>query len=318
MENEIIQNQTLQNLSIFSNYVLPILVASILAILYYVKQKMNWKVPTLKKQDSSKAKVDTAEKLILIDDIRENMYVSGDTYTGGIATKDSDFFTLTYDEQVHASRSYINLFASSKRPFTKFVINKKVELDEIQEIHNKAYSNLEKRLSDIRYSLREIEGKIESANSTEIMEAAKEEREYILHDMITTEQLLKYAKEQIGLLDYASKINRGVLKQNYYFVSSDLNTADYKNLTEDEVIKRHNDSIKVELNSMRANLSNAYSKAEIMDDTQLKQVSYRLSHPITCDDTFNKFIASNAFSEYIYDVDNKDKVDRGVESEQAI
>jgi hypothetical protein len=318
MENEILQNQTLQNLSIFSNYVLPILVASILGILYYVKQKMNWKVPTLKNQDSSKVKVDSAEKLILIDDIKESMYVSSDTYTGGIATKDSDFFTLTYDEQIHASRSYINLFASSKRPFTKFVINKKVELDEIQEIHNKAYSNLEKKLSNLRYSLREIEGKMEIAKSTEIMEAAKEERRYILHDIMTTEQLLKYAKEQIGLLDYASKINRGVLKQNYYFVSSDLNTEDYKNLSEDEVIKRHRDSIKVELDSMRANLSNAYSKAEIMDDTQLKQVSYRLSHPVTCDDTFNKFLASNAFSEYIYDVDSDKEVDGGVESEQAI
>ncbi|MDD4804836.1 MAG: hypothetical protein PHN69_06755, partial [Candidatus Pacebacteria bacterium] len=85
MENEILQNQTLQNLSIFSNYVLPILVASILGILYYVKQKMNWKVPTLKNQDSSKVKVDSAEKLILIDDIKESIYVSSDTYTGGIA-----------------------------------------------------------------------------------------------------------------------------------------------------------------------------------------------------------------------------------------
>jgi hypothetical protein len=318
MEQEIMQSQMLKNLGIFSNYVLPVLVVCIVAGLYYIKQKMNWKVPTLKKQNSSNSKVSTSEKLILIDSIVENMYVSGDTYTGGIFTKDSDFFTLTPEEQMHASRSYINLFASSRRPFTKFVVNKKVELDEIQEIHVNAYLNLEKRLSNIRYSIRGIEDKIENAKSDEMLRAAKEEREYLLDRMVITEQLLKYAKEQIGFLDYASKINRGVLKQNYYFVSSDLNTADYKNLTDDEIVKRHRDSIEVELNGLRANLNNAYSKAEVLDDTQLKQVAYRLSHPISCDDTFNKFMASNAFSEYIYGVDDVKAENGGVVSEQTV
>jgi hypothetical protein len=318
MEHEVMQSQLLRNLGIFSNYVLPILVVCIVAGLYYVKQKMNWRVPVLKKQNSLKSKLDTSEKLVLIDDIVENMYVSEGVYTGGILAKDSDFFTLTYSEQVHASNSYINMFASSKRPFTKFVINKKVELDEIQEIHSGAYLGLEKRLSNIRYSLRDIETKIENAKSEEMLQAAKEDREYLLDRMFVTEQLLKYAKEQIGFLDYASKINRGVLKQNYYFVSSDLNTADYKNLTDEEIVKRHGDSIRVELDGMRANLNNAYSKAEVLDDMQLKQVAYRLSHPVTCDDTFNKFMGSNAFTEYIYGVDDVGAGSGGVVSERFV
>lgn len=303
MENEIMQSQLLKNVGIFSNYVLPILISSILGGLYYLRKKMNWKVPILKDQDSAKAKIDTAEKLILIDDIADNMYVSKDCYTGGISTKDSDFFTLTYDEQVHASQSYINLFASSKRPFTKFVMNKKVDLDDILETHSTAYSNLEKRLINLRYSLTNLEEKIANSNSNEVLKELEEEQSYLLHSKGMVEQLLKYAKEQIEFLDYASKINRGILKQNYYFVSSDLNTEDYKNLTHDEIMKRHSDSVKVELNGIKANLNNAYSKAEVMDSTQLTQVAYRLIHPITCDDTFNKFLNSNAFSEYIYNVD---------------
>jgi|GEM_PF-4684506 len=305
MGNDIMQNQLLKNIGIFSNYVLPILVVGIVSLLYYIKKRMNWKVPVLKEQDSSKIKIDTSEKLILIDEIKNNMYVSGDTYTGGISTKDSDFFTLTYDEQLHASQSYVNLFASCNRPFTKFVINKKVELDDIQEIHSKAFTNLENKLLNIRYSLSNLEEKIAKSNSEEMTAVLIEEQEYLFHIKFTTEQLLKYAKEQIEFLDYASKRNRGVLKQNYYFVSSDLNTADYKNLTEEEIIKRHSDSINVELRGIKANLTNAYSKAEVMDDTQLKQVVYRLTHPITTDDMFQKFIKSNAFSEYIYDVDKK-------------
>ncbi len=73
----------------------------------------------------------------------------------------------------------------------------------------------------------------------------------------------------------------------------------YKNLTDEEMLMRHFDSAKSELNGLSSSLQNAYVKVSMLDDNDLLKLGYKLAHPITCEDTFNKVMNSSAFVGYV-------------------
>ncbi len=149
--------KNLELFGLFANYIFPFIMITCVIGFIFIKKKMNWGVPVKKEVDSNTLTLDSSENLVLIDDIKDNMFITKNgVHTAGIKTEDSDFYTLTFEEQEHVAKNYINMFASCNRHFTKFIINKEVVLDDLIDTHVKAYENITKSINDIDYVMTEL------------------------------------------------------------------------------------------------------------------------------------------------------------------